>query len=347
MFRAVPPTPPPLAAQPLATQPLAIQPLATQPLATPPVAPLLGSQPLPVAMGRGFAPGSGHPRPRTAPTVPTRHPTADPTRIADPTLPPDAARTPDAARAVDVANARPVIADPAQIAAALAAIVSRVSAAPFGMAHTPSNAAPEGPPAVSGDSATDAATAGSTPIDEDSRATQPRMATQPAPFDASTTEPSIPALAIGDEGSLGRSPGAPGSAQGTPAQGAPARPWSSGLASRVEAALVDEWAHETPVVAPTSAELRALFGQPDVTRQLPVDEVEQLQRRAAELAEVDRQRRTAELAQAEPRRRTPPPTAEVDPEDIEAAIELAPPVRRPAAKNTIGVNRPKKPERPE
>jgi hypothetical protein len=218
-------------------------------------------------------------------------------------------------------------------------------------------------------------------IDFESRATDRREAAidfesrtpdrRTAFSDASTTEPSIPAmaaLAVGDERSvdLGPAPATPAygtdaptaSAHGTPALGAPAQPWSSGLASRVDAVLVDEWSHETPVVAPTSAELRVLFGQPDPTRQLPVDEVEELQRRAAELAETDRQRRTAILAEAElkrraaqvapaePRRRMPP-TAEVDPEDIEAAIELAPPARRPAAKNTIGVHRPKKPERPE
>ena len=94
----------------------------------------------------------------------------------------------------------------------------------------------------------------------------------------------------------------------------------------------DDWGKETPVASPTSAELRVLFGHPDPTRQLPVDEVELLQRRAAE------------LAQADAPRRPPHPTAEVDPEDIEAAIELAPPARRPVAKNTIGANRPKKSE---
>jgi len=92
----------------------------------------------------------------------------------------------------------------------------------------------------------------------------------------------------------------------------------------------DEWGKETSIASPTSAELRVLFGQPDPTRELPVEEVEQLQRRAAELAQGDAPRRP------------PPATAEVDPEDIEAAIEVAPPARRPVAKNTIGVTRPKK-----
>jgi hypothetical protein len=198
--------------------------------------------------------------------------------------------------------------------------------------------------------------AASMAIDDDARVTQPRMATKPPQVDASTTEPSIPALAIGDEHSFGAPPAPPAlpaPAQGTPAQGAPAhgeaaQGWSTGLASRVDAVLVDEWAHETPVVAPTSAELRVLFGQPDPTRQLPAVESEELQLRAAELAATDHERRTARLTEVEPRRRSPPPTtAEVDPEDIEAAIEVAPPARKPAARNTIGVHRPKKPERPE
>ncbi|HSR98224.1 MAG TPA: hypothetical protein VLM79_14295, partial [Kofleriaceae bacterium] len=425
MFRAVPPTPPPLATHPLASQPLATQLLASQPLSTshppsspppaaptvahPPPAPPVGSQPLSITRAAASASASRHPRPPTAPpTVPMRHPTADPTRTPDAgwtesTWAADAARPGDPAKATDAASARPTTAsDPAQIAAALAAIVSRVSAAPFGMPRGPESA-PSSPLANAPSNATPSAP----PVDDDSRATQPRMATQPplpgipipaglselegyiaaidfesratsrreaaidfesrtpdrrtAFSDASTTEPSIPAmsaLAVGDERSVDLSPVPAAAAQGTPALGAPARPWSSELASRVDAALVDEWAHETPVVAPTSAELRVLFGEPDPTRQLPVDEIEELQRRAAELAETDRQRRAAVIAEAELKRRAAevaavaprkrmPPTAEVDPEDIEAAIELAPPARRPAAKNTIGVHRPKKPERPE
>jgi hypothetical protein len=119
-------------------------------------------------------------------------------------------------------------------------------------------------------------------------------------------------------------------ANSTSAAGA-ADEWASGLAERIDAAMVsDDWGKETPIASPTSAELRVLFGHPDPTRQLPVAEVEQLQRRLAELAPPDAPRRP------------PPATAEVDPEDIEAAIEVAPPARRPVAKNTIGVIRPKK-----
>jgi hypothetical protein len=93
-------------------------------------------------------------------------------------------------------------------------------------------------------------------------------------------------------------------------------PWGSGLAARIDAALdSDEWGQETPIVPPNEAALRTLFGQPDPTRQQPHDEIQRLQRRAAELAD-------------DPPRRSPHPTAEVDPDDIEAAIEVAPPARR-------------------
>jgi hypothetical protein len=119
----------------------------------------------------------------------------------------------------------------------------------------------------------------------------------------------------------------------TAAAGEPAPehlPWADGLASRIDAAFdADKWGHETPIVAPSEAELRVLLGRPDPTRQQSVVEIEQLQRRAAELGD--------------PPRRSPHPTAEVDPDDIEAAIELAPPARRPTHPNAIG-GRPKKSE---
>jgi putative nucleotidyltransferase with HDIG domain len=325
------PPPPDLVTPAFATEPGAIQPLATQPL---------GSQPLPLAVSRTGTPPIGHPRPPTSPPVmPARHPTADPTRTADPIRPADSTRTagPPAPGALESATTNPppprhapggpraTPTDPAQIAAALAAIVSRVSAAPFGLPRSPEGQAAGAAPPIDDDArvtmphmpdldarVTDQRSAAAAP-DLDGRVTDERPAE--SAFDASTTEPSMAVLDIGDERSVDLPP-------------AP----RSSLAARVDAALVDEWGNETPVVAPTSAELRVLFGQPDPTRQLPIDEVELLQRRAAELAEADR------------RRRPPPPTAEVDPDDIEAAIELAPPARRPVARNTIGVNRPKKSE---
>jgi cyclic-di-AMP phosphodiesterase PgpH len=160
---------------------------------------------------------------------------------------------------------------------------------------------------------------------------EPSAGLDPA-VDAAATEPSMPALDIGDHRRIDvpvRSV-----PRTVPSSSPPHRKprWSSGLAARVDAAIEsDEWGHETPVVAPSKAELRALTGHPDPTRQVPIDEIEILQRRAAELAE------------AESPRRAPHPTTEVDPDDIEAAIELAPPARRPTNANAIGA-KPKKSE---
>ncbi|HET9623605.1 MAG TPA: hypothetical protein VFP84_19670, partial [Kofleriaceae bacterium] len=145
-----------------------------------------------------------------------------------------------------------------------------------------------------------------------------RRAAQRDDNDAAVTEPSLPVLAVGDEVRVDL----------------PVRPrragWSKDLAARVDAAMDgDAWGKETPIAAPSPAELRALLGHPDPTRQQDVVEIEQLQRRAAEIAD-----------DADPARRVPHPTAEVDPDDIEAAIEVAPPARR-----AHGVIRPrKKPE---
>jgi len=152
-------------------------------------------------------------------------------------------------------------------------------------------------------------------LNEDARVTVPRPATAPphgpraADFDAGVTEPSMPVLAVGDEIRV-----------------------DVPLTARIDAVLEgDEWGKETPIVAPTKGELRALLGRPDPTRQQPIAEVERLQRRAAELAD--------------PPRRSPHPTAEVDPEDIEAAIELAPPARRPHPNAIVTIKpRSRKPE---
>ncbi len=110
------------------------------------------------------------------------------------------------------------------------------------------------------------------------------------------------------------------------------------LAERIDAALDsrDEWSTDTPVVAPSRAELRALTGNPDPTRQQSFDELEALHRAAAEIAETSE----PELL---PHRRAPHPTAEVDPDDIEAAIELAPPARRAPSSIAVAKPSPKKP----
>jgi hypothetical protein len=46
----------------------------------------------------------------------------------------------------------------------------------------------------------------------------------------------------------------------------------------------------------------------------------------------------------DPPRRSPHPTTEVDPDDIEAAIEVAPPARRAVHPHAIGAAKPRKPE---
>jgi len=94
----------------------------------------------------------------------------------------------------------------------------------------------------------------------------------------------------------------------------------------------DEWQQETPVIAPTKAELRALLGSPDATRKQSIDEILALHHPVDEESEP-------ELLP----RRGPRPTAEVDPDDIEAAIEIAPPARQ-RAPNAIAVAKPRKPE---
>ena len=115
------------------------------------------------------------------------------------------------------------------------------------------------------------------------------------------------------------------------------------LAARIDAAGErDEWSAETPVVAPSRAELRSLLGVPDVTRKQSLEELDLLHQ-----ATIDRPSDPEIL---------PPPvisdlrqrvaTAEVDPDDIEAAIELAPPARAgtgKAARNALAVAKPKKP----
>jgi hypothetical protein len=128
------------------------------------------------------------------------------------------------------------------------------------------------------------------------------------------------------------------SASAPPAAPAPAGdpPWVRGLAARVDAVLRDEWSNETPVVPPSKAELQALLGTPDPTRQQSIDEIEALHRAAEELYSEP------ELLVPPTLRRVPHPTSEVDPDQIEAAIELAPPARR--APNLIAVAKPKKPE---
>jgi hypothetical protein len=158
--------------------------------------------------------------------------------------------------------------------------------------------------------------------DDEASSTAPRMPIThvghmsgqiPLP-DNARTEPSMPKLDL-------------------PLRAPPTDPPRSTLAERVDQALEDEWGNETPVIAPTKAELRALLGAPDPTRKQSIAEIERLHRAVVE-----------NTADSEPElfstRRPLPSTTEVDPEDIEAAIEIAPPARKPS----IAVAKPKKPE---
>ncbi|HEX2687615.1 MAG TPA: hypothetical protein VHN14_13400, partial [Kofleriaceae bacterium] len=166
--------------------------------------------------------------------------------------------------------------------------------------------------------------------DHAAQVTEQRHAAPDPELDARITEPSMPVLAVGDELRVDLVlPSVPSERAEAERQ----TTWAHGLAARIDAALEsDEWNLETPILAPTRAELRVLRGQPDPTRPQPVDEIAVLQRRAAELGGGD------------PPRRSPHPTTEVDPDDIEAAIEIAPPARRPTNANAIGAAKPKKPE---
>ncbi len=168
-------------------------------------------------------------------------------------------------------------------------------------------------------------------IPDEARVTDEQRTVPDPDLDAGVTEPSLPLLAVGDALRVDL-PLPPVPAAGP--QSERKAGWASGLAARIDAALdSDEWNLETPVVPPTKAELRALLGQPDPTRRQPVDEIAMLQRHALELDEPDLLPR-----------RAPHPTTEVDPDDIEAAIEIAPPVRRPPNAKALGVAKPKKSE---
>jgi putative nucleotidyltransferase with HDIG domain len=176
--------------------------------------------------------------------------------------------------------------------------------------------------------------------DDESRRTMPNI---PSPDDAASTAPSFPRIeeAARTEPSMPRfelpiaapPPSFPGVIPPPP----PAKLKTPGLAQRIDAKLDgDEWSTETPIKAPTAAELRALLGQPDVTKQQSIAELERLsaESRAREQAEEDAR---PEILS----RRHPMPTSEVDEDDIEAAMEVLPPARRP---NAIAVAKQKKSE---
>ena len=109
-----------------------------------------------------------------------------------------------------------------------------------------------------------------------------------------------------------------------PEDSGPRRPestWARGLAARLDAQLEEDFGTETPVAAPTRAELQAMLDSPpDPTRRQSLDELERLHAQA-------RERPSSEELEL---RRRPFPTSEIDEADIESSIELAPPARRTA-----------------
>jgi hypothetical protein len=183
------------------------------------------------------------------------------------------------------------------------------------------------------------AQSGNFDIDEDVRVTAPRIPVTPithvghvsggidlsaAIDDAGRTEPSLPRVELPL-----RAPPTYPPATGTAA--AQDGSWAAGLAARVDAAA-DEWNMETPIAPPSKAELRTLLGVPDPTREQSIAEIERLHYRTREL-------------QSDPAILPPRPitdTHEVNPDDIEASIEVAPRART-RSPSAIGTAKPKKP----
>jgi putative nucleotidyltransferase with HDIG domain len=168
------------------------------------------------------------------------------------------------------------------------------------------------------------------PSEDDLRVTAPRIPVTPVTLaghpsgehelayeDAGRTEPSMQRVALPLRAPLTDPP--------------PVQPQRSSLADRVDAVL-DEWGLETPIAPPSKAELRALLGVPDVTKEQSLDELERLHLQARDI-------------ESDPAIFPPRPdrdTHEVDPDDIEASIEVAPRART-RGPSTIGVAKPKKP----
>lgn len=259
-----------------------------------------------------------------APTVP---PALAPVRRSSPTIPPHDARTAGPPVPVDLESATT---NPPPLRNS-GSPIKRLP--PFILEERPSHTPHEDVtmPAMRIDLDDDARVTGERGAvsgDDEARRTMPSM---PAVEDAGRTEPSMPRfeLPVTKPGQT-----QPGTRVPPPP---PPKSLTPGLAARIDAQLDDDaFGTETPIRAPTAAELRALLGQPDPTKQQSLDDLERLH------AEADAQRKAEEEAQPEILvRRSPKVTSEVDDDDIEAAIEVAPPARRPTA---IAVAKPKKSE---
>jgi len=133
--------------------------------------------------------------------------------------------------------------------------------------------------------------------------------------ESASTQPSMKRVEAGDEAS----PSAGLSSIPVPDAGSS---WGRGLAARLERQLEEDFGRETPTSPPTRAELQALMNEaPDATKQQSIEELERLHEQA---------RNRDSQPELELTRRSPHPTREVDEDDIESAIELAPSARRTA-----------------
>jgi putative nucleotidyltransferase with HDIG domain len=124
---------------------------------------------------------------------------------------------------------------------------------------------------------------------------RPPSAPLPAKVEDATTEPRVPVFRSSSQALPLPAPPpsdpeialpAPASSSTKPGSRAKrSTPWAQGLADRVDAALDDDIAQfgpiDTPVHAPTPAELASLSGNPEHTRQTPFHEIEALVRETA------------------------------------------------------------------
>nr|MBA3501362.1 hypothetical protein [Deltaproteobacteria bacterium] len=184
-------------------------------------------------------------------------------------------------------------------------------------------------------------------IEDDMHVTAPRAPLTNAQAasileDASRTEPALPKVNLPLKAPASN-PNIELPDAGETLSGDPLRKAIS-LASRADSIERDEWSAETPVVAPSKAELRALLGVPDVTRKQSIDEIDRLHL-ASMNVDSDPEILPPPAILDSPSggtRRPMPITAEVDPDDIESAIEVAPPARRTA----IGILKPQQKKPP-
>jgi putative nucleotidyltransferase with HDIG domain len=172
------------------------------------------------------------------------------------------------------------------------------------------------------------------PRKDDAASTQPTMSRDAivteedaANSDAVITQPRMASIGDKTDPSV-KLPEPEGAKLGQPSA------WAQSLAARLDAAMDDDFGTETPIVAPTKAELQALLREPpDPTRKQSIDEIERLHHEA-----LERSARSSQELDFD--RRRPFPTVEVDEDAIESAIEIAPPARR----NAIGVAKKKQEE---